>query len=135
MDLMDEDISRRDQEHLGIHSTAESELLRQLNSLQRVITAFRKDRLVSEFPATAGDFATGGVNAGAGGANGSVTDELEARFTELNATAVQKILRNRSLLEHALRSTEGELSRVKRARARTGRKYTPARSLYIDIER
>lgn len=126
MDLMDEDITRRDQEHLGIHSTAESELLRQLKNLQRVITAFRKDRSVSEHSSF--------TIVAHGTHSATVSEELEERFTELNETAVQKILRNRSRLEHALRSTEGELSRVKRARARTGRKYTPARSLYIDIE-
>jgi anion-transporting ArsA/GET3 family ATPase len=109
--LIEDDISRRDSEKLLVHSEVERRLLGRLKALQKVIPSFQTTEAA---PAV---------------------KELEGRFKELNAAAIRKLLHSRDLFKQALFHTGEELNRVRRARARTGRRYSPARSLYIDIER
>ncbi len=123
MDLMEKDLAQGDVERLVSHSTNEREVLNRLKALQRAISSLRE-----EHPAE--------TQAKDARANTSTDNTiLEKQFQQLHETAVQKIFRNRSRLDAALRTTGDEISRVRRARAKTGRTSSTAKTFYIDIER
>jgi len=123
LDLMEKDLTQGDVERLVSHSTTEREVLNRLKALQRAISSLREDH-----PAETQDNDTRG-NAS------SDNTILEYQFQQLHETAVQKIFRNRSRLDAALRTTGDEISRVRRARAKTGRTSSTAKPFYVDLER
>lgn len=106
------DLSTGDDPALEEHSRIEESLIQRLESLQRTISAFRR-----EYPDT---------RAG--------TEEEEMRFQALCEEALRWNSENRKKLAAELGSVSGHMSRIRKLRARTGISRSRPKSRYIDIE-
>ncbi|MDY7029981.1 MAG: hypothetical protein SVR04_16955 [Spirochaetota bacterium] len=114
MELVSNDIEKKDTEAIESHARTEEGLVSRLESLQRTIVALRKERNSREIGATEA--------------------ETEERFRSLCRTALQKNSGNREKMRLEMGSIKNEMARLRRLKARTGTYRPQPRSRYVDIE-
>ncbi|MGC9311279.1 MAG: hypothetical protein ACP5IA_01205 [Sediminispirochaetaceae bacterium] len=114
MELVSNDIEKKDTEAIESHSRIEEGLVSRLESLQRTIIALRKERNSRKI-------------------EGSEAD-AEERFRSLCRTALQKNSGNREKMRLEMGTIKNEMTRLRRLKARTGTYKPQPRSRYVDIE-
>jgi len=111
MKLVDRDIREGNADDLEEHSRTEELLICQLESLQKAIRAFNTDP------------------------NNAEQKRYEETFRTLCTEALEKNRENQSRMRVKMDNVRKDLTRLKRLRARTGRRPAQPRTRYIDIER
>lgn len=114
MELVLEDIEKKDTEAVESHSRTEEGIVSRLESLQRTILALRKERKSPELE---------GAEA-----------EAEERFRGLCRTALLKNSGNREKMRREMGNIQGRIDQLRRLKARTGTYQPQPRSRYVDIQ-